>query len=47
MDEIICFLIDDDADDRELFKIALEEIDPKIGFVLATSGEEGLRLLDE
>jgi CheY-like chemotaxis protein len=47
MDEIMCFLIDDDADDRESFKVALNEIDPKIGCVAATSGEEGLRLLDE
>jgi CheY-like chemotaxis protein len=47
MEEVTCFLIDDDADDRESFKIALKEIDPKIECVLATSGEEGLKLLDE
>lgn len=47
MEEIMCFLIDDDADDRESFKVALNEIDLKIECVSVTSGEEGLKLLDE
>jgi CheY-like chemotaxis protein len=46
MEEITCFMIDDDADDRESFMIALKEIDPKIECITVPSGEEGLKLLD-
>ncbi len=46
MDGITCFLIDDDADDREAFEIALNEIDSKIEYITAASGEEGLKMLD-
>lgn len=44
---VTCFLIDDDADDREAFEIALNEIDPTIEYLTAASGEEGLRMLDQ
>ena len=47
MEGITCFLIDDDADDRESFEIALNEIDSKIEYMTAASGEEGLRMLDK
>lgn len=47
MEGITCFLIDDDADDRESFEIALNEIDPKIEYITAASGQEGLRMLDD
>jgi CheY-like chemotaxis protein len=47
MEEMICFMIDDDADDREAFEVALREIDPKIECITANSGEEGLEKLDE
>lgn len=46
MEGITCFLIDDDADDREMFELALNEINPKIEYLTASSGEEGLRMLD-
>lgn len=42
----MCFLIDDDADDREAFEKALNQIDPKIECFTAASGNEGLRMLD-
>lgn len=47
MEGIMCFLIDDDADDREAFELALNEINPKIEYLTVPSGEEGLRLLDQ
>lgn len=47
MEGITCFLIDDDADDRESFEIALNEINPNIEYITAASGEEGLRMLDK
>lgn len=47
MEGITCFLIDDDADDRESFEVALNEIDPKIEYITAASGAEGLRMLDD
>lgn len=47
MEGIVCFLIDDDADDREAFEVALNEINPRIEYLTAPSGEEGLRMLDQ
>lgn len=47
MEGIMCFLIDDDADDRQAFEIALNEIDPTIEYFTAASGEEGLKMFDE
>lgn len=46
MEGVTCFLIDDDADDREMFQEALNEIDSKIEYFTAASGEEGLKMLD-
>ena len=46
MEGITCFLIDDDADDREAFEVALNSIDPKIEYITAASGEEGLKMMD-
>ncbi len=39
------FLADDDADDQELFKEALSEIDKSIRCLTASSGEEALNKL--
>lgn len=47
MEGIMCFLIDDDADDREAFENALNEIDPTIEYFTVASGEEGLKMFDE
>jgi response regulator RpfG family c-di-GMP phosphodiesterase len=38
-------MIDDDIDDREFFKIALEEADNSIKLITSSSGAEGLKLL--
>jgi CheY-like chemotaxis protein len=46
MEGVTCFLIDDDADDGEAFEKALNEIDSKIEYLTASSGEEGLKMLD-
>lgn len=40
-------LIDDDADDSELFREALEETDPAISLQCAENGEEALNLLKQ
>lgn len=44
-DEIICFLIDDDIDDREVFMYALEAVNPAIRCITACNGREALNLL--
>ncbi|PWV55842.1 response regulator [Chitinophaga sp. S165] len=41
-EKIICFLIDDDGDDQEIFSMALNTIDENIGFVTANDGIEAL-----
>jgi CheY-like chemotaxis protein len=41
-----CFLIDDDEDDLEIFKMALGEIDPSITLHYAFSGVEALKKLN-
>ncbi len=41
-EKIICFLIDDDGDDQEIFSLALNTIDENIGFVTANDGIEAL-----
>lgn len=38
-------LIDDDDDDRELFQIALEEVENEVHFIGAASGIEALKIL--
>ncbi len=43
----IFLLIDDDADDSELFREALEETDKSIPLHCAENGEEALKLLNE
>jgi CheY-like chemotaxis protein len=40
-----CLLIDDDADDREIFSMALSEADPGIECVMAGSGFDALEKL--
>lgn len=40
-------LIDDDAEDQELFFMAMEAIDRSIACVAASSCEEGLKMLSE
>lgn len=45
--ELIFLLIDDDADDSELFREALEETDPQITLLCAGNGEEALKRLKE
>lgn len=36
-------IVDDDEDDRDLFCIAVHELDPKIDCILARNGEEALQ----
>ena len=43
--DIFCFLIDDDADDRDIFEMALEEIDPSVKFDYAINGKDGIEKL--
>ncbi len=40
------FLIDDDQDDREIFRDALNECDPDITFLCANNGPEALSTID-
>lgn len=41
------FFIDDDADDRFIFKAALDEIDLTIDYVEARDGQEALELIND
>jgi CheY-like chemotaxis protein len=41
----VIFLVDDDQDDREIFKEALTECDPDIEFLFASDGFEALNRL--
>ena len=43
---LLCFLIDDDLDDQEIFSLALDELDQTIKRVMASDGEEGLMKLN-
>jgi CheY-like chemotaxis protein len=43
----ICFMVDDDIDDQEIFSIALDEIDQKVDCVFASDGIEALQKLHE
>jgi CheY-like chemotaxis protein len=36
-------IVDDDEDDRDLFCIAVHELEPKINIILARNGEEALQ----
>lgn len=42
----ILFLIDDDQDDREIFREAVAKCDPKIEMMFAKDGLEALQILD-
>jgi CheY-like chemotaxis protein len=43
----VCFLIDDDSDDQEIFSLALEKIDPTFTCIAANSGFEALQKLSD
>ncbi|MGZ3883658.1 MAG: response regulator [Bacteroidia bacterium] len=43
----ICFLIDDDEDDQEIFKMALKELKCNVSCVSAYSGTEAIRKLED
>ena len=43
--DFTCLLIDDDADDQEIFLSVLEELGPSIHCVTADNGEEAIRKL--
>ena len=43
---VTCFLVDDDADDQEIFESALKEIDPAIRCIMANDGTEALLKLN-
>lgn len=42
-----CLLVDDDEDDREIFCLALTQVDPSINCRIATDGLEALSILKE
>jgi CheY-like chemotaxis protein len=42
----VLFMIDDDQDDREIFKEAIEKCDPEIELAFARDGVEAINLLD-
>ena len=41
----ICFMVDDDLDDQEIFSIALDEIEQKVNCVFANDGIEAIQKL--
>lgn len=43
--KISCLLIDDDRDDQEIFKLALQDVNEAVHFLSADDGVEGLQLL--
>jgi CheY-like chemotaxis protein len=44
---ITCLLVDDDEDDKEIFCLALEQVDPLIKCVTASDGHEALAILSQ
>jgi len=44
-EKITCLLIDDDLDDQEIFKLALQDVNDKVSFLTANDGAAGLQLL--
>jgi len=42
---MVCYLIDDDRDDQEIFAMALKEVDKKVHLVTADSGIDALETL--
>lgn len=46
--DFLCFLIDDDVDDQEIFLSVLERIKPAVNCVTASNGQEAIqRLMSE
>lgn len=45
--EKTCLLVDDDEDDKEIFLLALTEVNPAIKCVLASDGYEALSMLED
>jgi CheY-like chemotaxis protein len=43
--KIVCYLIDDDADDQEIFVVALKELAVPVEYVTADNGIEALKKL--
>lgn len=41
-----CLLIDDDKDDQEIFKLALQDINGQINCIAVDNGIEGLQMLE-
>lgn len=44
-ENITCLLIDDDADDQELFQLALKQVLPQVNCTFASSGPEAIDIL--
>lgn len=44
---ITCLLIDDDLDDQEIFKLALQDVNDTVQFLTANDGAAGLQLLNK
>ncbi|WP_343303524.1 response regulator [Chitinophaga niabensis] len=44
-EKITCLLIDDDLDDQEIFKLALQDVNDDVHFLTANDGAAGLQLL--
>jgi len=42
----LCYLIDDDADDQEIFAMALENLGKDIRCIMAKNGEDGISKLN-
>jgi CheY-like chemotaxis protein len=47
MTNTICFLIDDDIDDQEIFAMAVHDVDPSVECVCADNCVEALEKLEE
>jgi CheY-like chemotaxis protein len=45
-EKITCLLIDDDLDDQEIFKLALQDVNDTVHFLTANDGAAGLQLLN-
>ena len=45
--EITCLLVDDDEDDKEIFFLALRDVNPSIKCHVASDGLEALSMLDD
>jgi CheY-like chemotaxis protein len=44
---LVCLLIDDDEDDREIFQLALEQTDIVLDCIMVNNGKEALSILEE